>query len=146
MKAAGPSQRPRFARVGRLETTGVAEAASPKWEFRNNPTKAPAMNEDVKALKQALQSNLELVQLLSRRIELLEQPIEDNAARQIACMLMLRALFQSSANQPQTAQYLERMTDQMHAQPGVLVDVGKSTFQRVKSHLNWMTEPGRDLG
>lgn len=49
------------------------------------------MNENKEVL-QALQHNVEMVRMLKERIEILERPVEDNVARLIAVMSMLRAM------------------------------------------------------
>lgn len=102
------------------------------------------MNEELKELREALEANLELVKLLSQRIEFLEQPVEENAARQIACMLMLRALYQSCQNQPQTTQHLERLAAFVQAQPGYVLG-NMHNFHRMNAYLDWMTDPGQPV-
>lgn len=97
------------------------------------------MNKEIEELTQALQHNLEIVQLLSKRVEMLESNVEENAAQRMSVMLLLRAFVQCSPNQDQVAALVERMAAQMQTQPGILVDGGKSTFQRMKVHLDWMT-------
>ncbi|WP_423454309.1 hypothetical protein [Ottowia sp. VDI28] len=96
------------------------------------------MNEDIRHLTEALQYNLELVRSLSDRLEMLEGNVEENAAQRMAVMLLLRAVMLSSPDRDQIAALAERMAAQMQAQPGILVDGGKSTFQRMKGHLDWM--------
>ena len=97
------------------------------------------MNKDIEALTQALQQNFEIVKLLSKRIEALESQVEDNAAQKMALMLLLRATLQSSPEQKEIAALAERIAAQMQVQPGILLRGGKSTFQKMKSHLDWMT-------
>ncbi|MET3512765.1 glycerol-3-phosphate responsive antiterminator [Pseudacidovorax sp. 1753] len=104
------------------------------------------MDKDVKALTEALHSNLELVRLLSQRIESLESQVEENAAQRMSVMLLLRAVVQCSPNRDQVLTMLERMTAQMGVQPGILLDGGKDTLQRMQSHLDWMTGPPRSMG
>ncbi|MDO5288521.1 MAG: hypothetical protein Q4F13_02660 [Pseudomonadota bacterium] len=101
------------------------------------------MNE-IEQLRKALEANRELVKLLNQRDELITQLTEENAARQIACMLMLRALYQSCQNQPQTAQYLERLTAFVQAQPGYVLG-NMDNFHRMKAHLDWMTSPSQPV-
>lgn len=104
------------------------------------------MNEDIASLSTALQANLEIVQLLSERVKMLENNVEENAAQRMAVMLLLRAFVQCSPDREQVTALVERMAAQMNAQPGILVDGGKSTFQRMKVHLDWMTGTDQPQG
>ncbi len=97
------------------------------------------MNKDIEALTQALQQNLELVKLLSQRIEALEGQVEENAAQRMALILLLRATVQSSPDRDEIAALAERTAAQMQVQPGVLLHGSKSIFQRMKSHVDSMT-------
>ena len=97
------------------------------------------MSKEIEELNQVLQHNLEIVQLLSKRVEILENSVEENAAQRMSVMLLLRAFVRCSPNQAQVAALAQRMAAQMQAQPGILVDGGKNTFQRMKAHLDWMT-------
>lgn len=99
------------------------------------------MNQQVKDLSEAMESSLEILRSLSARVEMLESNIEENAVQRTAVMLLLRALVQVSPERGQCLELLERMTAQMQVQPGILLDGDKSTFQRMKENLNWMTEP-----
>lgn len=104
------------------------------------------MNKDIEALTQALQQNFEIVKLLSKRIEVLEGQVEDNAAQKMALMLLLRATLQNSPEQKEIAALAERIAAQMQVQPGILLQGGKSTFQKMKSHLDWMTAANQQQG
>ena len=104
------------------------------------------MNNDIEALTEALQQNLHIVQMLSKRIELLEEQLEESAAQRMALMLLLRSTVQNSSESDQIAATAERLAALMQVQPGVLLHGGKSTFQKMKSQLNWMTAPSQQHG
>ena len=104
------------------------------------------MNNDIEALTEALQQNLHIVQMLSKRIELLEEQLEESAAQRMALMLLLRATLQSSPEHKEIAALAERIAAQMQVQPGILLQGGKSTFQKMKSHLDWMTAANQQQG
>lgn len=96
------------------------------------------MKKDTDDQIQSLEQNLELVRVLSQRVEMLEKSVEENAAQRMAAMLLLRALIHCAPNQDQVISLVERMTAQMNVQPGVLLGGGKSTFLRLQAHLDWM--------
>lgn len=104
------------------------------------------MNKDIEALTEALQQNFEIVKLLSKRIEALEDQLEESAAQRMAVMLLLRATVQSSPDNTQIVAMAERLAALMQVQPGILLQGGKSTFQKMKSQLNWMTAPSQQHG
>lgn len=114
---------------------------TPEDEYR-----VASLEDHVAALTEALQNNLELVQTLSHRLALLEKPVEDNAARQIAVMLLLRAAVQCSPERTEILAMAERMAAQIQAQPGVILHGAKESFLRMKTHLDWMTDPPKSLG
>lgn len=104
------------------------------------------MKNDIELLKQSLQHNLELVQLLSHRVEMLESQVEENAGQRMAVMLLLRAVVQCSENREEVVALAQRMAAQIHVQPGILLDGGKGTLMRAKAHLDWMTAPAPTQG
>ena len=105
------------------------------------------LTKQVADLTEVLQSNLELIQMLSQRVEMLEKPVKEDAARQMAVMTLLRAVVQCSTNREQIVSMTQRMTAQMSVQPGILVGGGKDTLQSMKTHLDWMTNlPQADQG
>ena len=104
------------------------------------------MNNDIEALTEALQQNLHIVQMLSKRLELLEEQLEESAAQRMALMLLLRSTVQNSSESDQIAATAERLAALMQVQPGVLLHGGKSTFQKMKSQLDWMTAANHQQG
>lgn len=104
------------------------------------------MDKDVKALTEALQTNLELVRLLSHRIEQLENATEENAAQRMAVMLLLRAVVQCSPQQDEIADLAERMAAHMQVQPGILLHGNQQLWRRTREHVQWMTAPARSAG
>ncbi|WP_047473924.1 hypothetical protein [Delftia sp. ZNC0008] len=99
------------------------------------------MENDIELLKQSLQHNLDLVQLLSHRVEMLESQVEENAGQRMAVMLLLRAVLLSSENHQEVAALAQRIAAQLQVQPSILLDGGKETLVRAKTHLDWMTAP-----
>lgn len=104
------------------------------------------MNNDIEALTEALQQNLHIVQMLSKRIELLEEQLEESAAQRMALMLLLRSTVRNSPQSGQIAATAERLAALMQVQPGILLHGGKSTFQKMKLHLDWMTAANQQQG
>ncbi len=94
---------------------------------------------EIQDLTAALAANLEIVQALSRRVELLEQPVEENAARQIAVMTLLRAMCECAQNRDQLLLLVERKAAQIQAQPGYILHGNPENFRKMKAHLDWMT-------
>lgn len=97
------------------------------------------MEKDIEALTRVLTDNLEITRALSRRIELLEQSREEDAARQMAVMLLLQAVVHSSPNREAIVALAERMAAQFQAQPAVVLHGGSGMFHRMKAHLDSMT-------
>lgn len=101
------------------------------------------MNE-IQNLTAALAANLEIVQAISRRVELLEQAQEETAAQQIAVMTLLRALCECSPQRDQVAQMAERLAAQLQAQPGYILHRNPKAFQMMKTQLDLMTGQKQD--
>ena len=97
------------------------------------------MNEEIEKLQKALTHALELNRLLSKRIEMLEAPVEDNGARMIAITVLLQAVVECSPNRDQIAQAAERMAALMQVQPNILAGPAGSTFRKVMQELAAMT-------
>ena len=90
-------------------------------------------------LTEALAANMEIIRALSQRIELLERPVEENAARQIAVMTLLRSMCECAPNREQLLSLVERKAAQIQAQPGYVLHGNSDNFRKMKAHLDWMT-------
>ena len=82
---------------------------------------------------------MEIIRSLSRRIELLEQPVEENAARQIAVMTLLRSMCECAPNREQLLSLVERKAAQIQAQPAYVLYGNSDNFRKMRAHLDWMT-------
>lgn len=105
------------------------------------------MNEadEIETLKQALAVHLEIIDTLSDRIKLLEEPVQENAARQIAVMTLLRAVYLCSPNREQVQTFVERMAAQIQAQPAYILNSNSENFRKMKAHLDWMMAPPQPM-
>jgi hypothetical protein len=107
--------------------------------FSQQPSPEGADMKEIQDLTAALAANLEIVQAVSRRVELLEQAQEETKAQQIAVMTMLRALYECSPQRDQAAQTAERLAAQLQAQPGYILHSNPKAFQMMKMQLDSMT-------
>lgn len=98
---------------------------------------------EIEELRQALLSNLELVRLLSQRIEMLEQPRQEEAGRMLATITVVQALIQCSPNREQIATMAERLVGQLQAQPGYILHGGRMEGMRreLKKQLDLFLTP-----
>lgn len=97
--------------------------------------------EEIENLKKALATHLEIIDTLSSRIRMLEEPLEENTARQIAVMTLLRAVCLCSPNREQIQTFVERIAAQTQAQPGYILNGNSENFRKMKAHLEWMMTP-----
>ncbi|MCL4771953.1 MAG: hypothetical protein KJZ76_16680 [Burkholderiaceae bacterium] len=97
--------------------------------------------EEIENLKKALATHLEIIDTLSERLRMLEEPVQENAARQIAVMTLLRAVYLCSPNREQVQSFVERMAAQTQAQPGYILNGNSENFRKMKAHLDWMMTP-----
>ena len=100
---------------------------------------------EISGLKEALRLNLELVQALSRRIEILEAPQEENAARMVAVMTLIRSMYLCAPNRQEIGLMVERFATQMQAQPGFVLG-NMHNFRKMQEHLNWLMRQPVSLG
>jgi hypothetical protein len=98
-------------------------------------------SEEIKNLKKALDTHLEIIGTLSDRLRMLEEPVQENAARQIAVMTLLRAVYLCSPNREQVQTFVERIAAQTQAQPGYILNGNSENFRKMKAHLDWMMTP-----
>ena len=97
--------------------------------------------EEIEKLKDALATHLQIIDTLSERLRMLEEPVQENAARQIAVMTLLRAVYLCSPNREQVRSFVERVAAQTQAQPGYVLNGGSENFRKMKAHLDWMMTP-----
>lgn len=98
---------------------------------------------EIEELRQVLHSNLELVRLLSQRIEILEKPRQEESGRMLAIMIVVRSLIQCSPNRDQIATMAERLFGQMQAQPGYILhgEHTKDMRRELQNQLDWLLTP-----
>lgn len=107
-------------------------------------TRRADMTEIEATMQEPLDTLQKHIAILDERIQLLETPVAENAARTMALMTVLRATVQCSGNQPVIAQMCENMLAMIQVQPGVLLG-DKALFEKTKAQVEWLLQPPASL-
>lgn len=103
------------------------------------------MKEEIDTLTLLLKQHQQLIELMSERIEVLENQALDSAAQAAASMFLLNSIVQNSEKRDQVFALAQSNIAQWHAQPSVLLHNHQHLIQRINHHLKVMAMQTQDF-